>query len=53
MTLAALKITAASGGTALAGLLIGAGPISMLSIAGAAVVLVALISMVDRRFGPA
>ena len=52
VTLAALKITAASGGTALAGLLIGAGPTSMLSIAGAAVVLVALISMVDRRFSP-
>ena len=52
VTLAALKITAASGGTALAWLLIGAGPTSMLSIAGAAVVLVALISMVDRRFSP-
>ena len=53
VTLAALKITAASGGTALAGLLIGAGPTLMLAVGGAAIVLVALISIIDRRFRPA
>jgi len=53
VTLAALKITAASGGTALAGLLIGVGSTLMLAVGGAAVVLVALISIVDRRFRPA
>lgn len=53
VTLAALKITAASGGTALAGLLIGLGPIVMLVLSAAAVLVAAVASMVDRRFAPA
>lgn len=53
VTLAALKITAASGGTALAGLLIGLGPIVMLVLSGGAVLGAAVVSMVDRRFAPA
>lgn len=53
VTLAALKITAASGGTALAGLLIGLGPTLLLTLSGAVVLLAALGSIVDRRLAPA
>ena len=52
VTLSALKITAASGGTALAGLLVVLGPMIMLVVGGAAVLLAALVSMVDRRLQP-
>lgn len=49
VTLAALKITAASGGTAVAGLLVGLGPTLMLLVGGATVLLAVLASIVDRR----
>jgi MFS family permease len=49
ITLSALKITAASGGTALAGLLVVLGPTIMLVVGGAAVLLAALATVVDRR----
>jgi MFS family permease len=53
VTLAALKLTAASGGTALAGLLVVLGPKVMLVVGGAAVLAAALATVVDRRFdGP-
>jgi MFS family permease len=53
VTLASLKVTAASGGAALAGLLIGLGPTLVLFVSGAAVVLAAVASVVDRRLSPA
>lgn len=53
VTLAALKITAGSGGTAVAGLLVGLGPRLMLVVAAAAVLLVALATVADRRLGGA
>lgn len=53
ITLAALKLTAASGGTALAGLLIGLGPTLMLLTGGAVVLLAAAASIFDRRLAPA
>lgn len=52
VTLSALKITAASGGTALAGLLVALGPMIMLVVGGAAVLLAALATVVDRRLQP-
>jgi MFS family permease len=52
VTLSALKITAASGGTALAGLLVVVGPMIMLLVGGAAVLLAALLTVVDRRLQP-
>ncbi|MGI3781916.1 MAG: hypothetical protein ACRYG2_14200, partial [Janthinobacterium lividum] len=53
VTLSALKITAASGGTALAGLLVTLGPVIMLVVGGSAVLLAALATVVDRRLQPA
>jgi MFS family permease len=52
VTLSALKITAASGGTAIAGLLVVVGPMIMLVVGGAAVLLAALLTVVDRRLRP-
>jgi predicted MFS family arabinose efflux permease len=52
VTLSALKITAASGGTALAGLLVVIGPTAMLLVGGAAVLLAALATLLDRRLQP-
>ena len=49
VTLSALKITGASGGTALAGLLVVLGPHVMLLAGGAAVLLAAVATVVDRR----
>ncbi|GAA3552647.1 MFS transporter [Microlunatus spumicola] len=49
VTLSALKITAASGGTALAGLLVVLGPSLLLVVGGGAVLLAALATVVDRR----
>ena len=51
VTLSALKITAASGGTALAGLLVALGPVVMLLVGGGVVLLAALATVVDRRLG--
>ncbi|SEQ43565.1 MFS transporter [Microlunatus flavus] len=50
VTLAALKISAASGGTALAGLLVGLGPRALLVGGGAAVLLAAVLTVLDRRW---
>ncbi len=52
VTLSALKITAASGGTALAGLLVMLGPATMLVLGGAVVLLGALATALDRRLQP-
>ena len=49
VTLSALKITAASGGTALAGLLVAVGPRPMLLVGGGAVLLAAVVTVLDRR----
>jgi predicted MFS family arabinose efflux permease len=53
VTLSALKITAASGGTALAGLLVLLGPSLLLAVGGGAVLLAALATVVDRRLSRA
>ena len=50
VTLSALKISAASAGTALAGLLVVLGPVVMLLVGGTAVLLAALATVLDRRF---
>jgi MFS family permease len=50
VTLSSLKVTAASGGAALAGLLVGLGPTLMLVLSGSAVLLTAVASILDRRF---
>jgi len=51
-TLSSLKITTASAGTAVAGLLVALGPALMLVVGGAAVLLAALATVLDRRLGP-
>jgi MFS family permease len=49
VTLAALKITAASAGTALCGLLVGLDPRTLMAAGGAVVLLTAAATVVDRR----
>ena len=51
-TLSSLKITTASAGTAVAGLLVALGPALMLVVGGAAVLLAALATVLDRQLGP-
>ncbi|WP_157719861.1 MFS transporter [Microlunatus sagamiharensis] len=53
VTLAALKISTASGGTALAGLLVGLGPHALLLLGGSAVLAAAVATVVDRRLSGA
>lgn len=52
VTLSALKITAASGGTAVAGLLVALGPRTMLLVGGSVVLLASLATVVDRWLSP-
>jgi MFS family permease len=49
ITLAALKLSAASAGTALTGLLVGLGPRVLLAGGGAAVLTTAAVTLLDRR----
>ena len=49
----ALKVTAAAGGSALAGALIGHGSTLTLVIAGVAVLIAVTASLIDRRIAPA